>query len=69
MQAIASRISVTLNGFINLLQSLKEFKEYGPDKILNRLLKECANEIAPLLTLLLRKKYVILLENGSIITL
>ena len=59
MQAIASRISVTLNSFINLLQNLKEFKEYGPDKIPNCLLKECANEIAPLLTLLLRKKYVI----------
>ena len=50
MQAIASRISVTLNGFINLLQNLKEFKEYGPDRIPNRLLKERANEISPLAT-------------------
>ena len=47
-----SRISVTLNGVINLLQNLKEFKAYGLDKIPNRLLKEYAVEVTSSLTLL-----------------
>jgi len=47
-----SDISVTLNGVVNLLKNIKEHKVFGPDKIPNRLLKECATEIAPSLVLL-----------------
>ena len=47
-----SDISVTFNGVVNLLKNIKEHKAHGPDKIPNRLLKECATEIAPSLVLL-----------------
>ena len=47
-----SNISVTFNGLANLLKNIKEYKAHGPDKIPNRLLKECVTEIAPSLVLL-----------------
>ena len=47
-----SDISVTYNGVVNLLKNIKEYKAHGPDKIPNRLLKECATEIAHPLVLL-----------------
>ena len=47
-----SDISVTLNGVSKLLKSLKQYKVPGPDLIPNCLLKEAADEIAPVLTLL-----------------
>ena len=47
-----SDISVTYNGVVNLLKNIKEHKAHGPDKIPNRLLKECATEIAHPLVLL-----------------
>ena len=37
---------------MNLLKNIEEHKAHGPDKIPNRLLKECAVEIAPSLVLL-----------------
>ena len=49
---IISDISITHNGVVNLLKNIKVHKAHGPDKIPNRLLKECATEIAPSLVLL-----------------
>ena len=45
-------IHITEEGVIKLLIELNPYKASGPDGIPARLLKECANEIAPALTLL-----------------
>ena len=47
-----TEMHVTLNGVYKLLKELKQHKAPGPDLILNRLLKETAEDIAPTLTLL-----------------
>ena len=40
-------IEIALDGVVSLLQKLKPFKACGPDQILNRILKEVAEEITP----------------------
>ena len=45
-------ISVSVDGVANLLQNLNPHKASGPDGIPAYLLKECSNEIAPILTLI-----------------
>ena len=47
-----SPISVSVDGVANLLQNLNPHKATGPDGIPAYLLKECSNEIAPILTLI-----------------
>ena len=47
-----SKIEITLDGVVSLLQKLKPFKACGPDQIPNRILKEVTKEIAPALLLL-----------------
>ncbi len=48
-------IIVTENGVRKLLSNLKPHKAAGPDQIKPRILKECATEIAPILTSLFNK--------------
>ena len=47
-----SPISISVDGVANLLQNLNPHKATGPDGIPAYLLKECSNEIAPILTLI-----------------
>ena len=56
------RIEVTLQGVLNLLKSQNEDKAAGPDDIHPKLLKETANEMAPVFTHFLKQS----LSSGSI---
>lgn len=47
-----SHISISVDGVANLLQNLNPHKATGPDGIPAYFLKECSNEIAPILTLI-----------------
>ena len=49
-----SDITITLDGVFHLLQNLKTHKACGPDGILIQLLKETAEEVAPILSLIFR---------------
>ena len=51
-------IDITETGVLKLLQNLKPYKAQGPDNIHPRILKELAVEIAPSLTLIVRKSHV-----------
>ena len=43
-------ITISVNGVQNLLESLDVAKASGPNKIPTRILKLCASEVAPILT-------------------
>ena len=48
-------VAVTVESVEEILQSLKTNKAAGPDGVENRLMKECSEEMAPVLTELFRK--------------
>ncbi len=48
-------ITITSSGVLKLLTEVKTNKSTGPDELAPRLLKECAREITPLITLLFNK--------------
>ena len=50
-----NNINITLNGITNLLEDLKPHKSPGPDNLGPQLLKELAEDIAPLLLMIFRK--------------
>lgn len=50
-------IQITEAGVLKLLQNLKEHKACGPDNIKPKVLKEMANIVAPMLTLIFKKSY------------
>ena len=43
-------INISQNGVLKLLKNLKPHKATGPDELPARVLKECASELAPMLT-------------------
>ena len=55
-------ITVTTNGVKKLLEQLKPHKAAGPDRISNRVLKEAADELTPVITVLFNQS----LACGSI---
>ena len=55
-------IDITVNGIMKLLKGLNPNKATGPDDIPARILKICAPEIAPALTVIFRKS----LETGTL---
>ena len=55
-------INITLNGITKLLKNLNPYKAQGPDNISPRILKELADDIAPLLLLIYKKS----LETGEV---
>ena len=56
-------ITITLDGVLHLLLNLKTYKACGPDGIPIRLLKETAEEVAPILLLIFRAS----LKQGKIL--
>ena len=48
-------IDITLNGIVKLLKDLNPTKSPGPDNLSQKVLKETANEVGPLLLLIYRK--------------
>lgn len=50
-------IEITESGVLKLLQHLKVHKAAGPDQIRPRVLKEMANLVAPMLTVIFKKSY------------
>ena len=52
---VLDNINITLNGITKLLKDLKPSKSPGPDNLGPRLLKELAEDIAPLLLMIFRK--------------
>ena len=52
LQSVVAILNVLGLSLKVVLQNLKEFKAYGPNKVPNCLLKECVVEISPSLTLL-----------------
>ena len=55
-------ITVTENGVKKLLQQLKPHKASGPDRISNRVLRELADELAPIITFIFNQS----LQSGTI---
>ena len=53
--SVISDITVTEDGVLKLLKNIQTAKAPGPDSIPNRVLKECASELAPSITLLFQK--------------
>ena len=54
--------NITQNGIVKLLKNLNPYKAQGPDNISPRILKELADEIAPLLQLIYQKS----LDTGEV---
>ena len=50
-----SNITVTIEGTEKLLKNINVTKAVGPDNIPNRVLRECAHELAPIITLLFQR--------------
>ena len=48
-------INITLNGILKLLDNLQPHKASGPDQIHGKILKECKDEIAPILQIIFEK--------------
>ena len=55
-------IYITVNGVKKLLLKLNPYKAAGPDQIKHKILRECANEIAPIFTILFNKSLI----SGSV---
>lgn len=55
-------IEITENGIIKLLRNLNPYKAAGPDNISPRILKELAEDVAPILTIISNHSY----ETGEI---
>ena len=55
-------INITVNGVKKLLLKLNPYKATGPDQIKPRILRECANEIVPILTIIFNKSLI----SGSV---
>ena len=53
--SVISDITVTEDGVLKLLKNIQTAKAPGPDSIPNHVLKECASELAPSITLLFQK--------------
>ena len=51
-QPVIPDISISVDGVLNLLKTLDTKKASGPDQIPARILKLCAEEIAPILTVI-----------------
>ena len=62
MHPVVPDISISVDGVLNLLKTLNTKKAPGPDKILARVLKLCADEIASTLTVIFTQS----LNTGSI---
>ena len=54
--------TISSNGVLKLLRNLNPHKAQGPDDITSRFLKECAEEIAPALTLV----YEASIQQGTV---
>ena len=52
---VMEEINITLNGIIKLLKELNPYKSPGPNNLRPRVLKEPADDVAPLLLLIYRK--------------
>ena len=50
-------IDIHVNGVTKLLRGLKAHKATGPDEVSARLLKEAADQLAPILTTIFRASY------------
>ena len=59
---VTENIDITLNGVIKLLKDLNSTKSPGPDNLGPKVLKELADEVAPLLLLVYKKS----LETGEV---
>lgn len=53
----SDEIGMTCTGVEKLLRELNPYKRSGPDNIKPHMLKELASELAPVLTIILRKLY------------
>ena len=51
-------IDIQVNGVAKLLRGLKAHKVIGPDEVPARLLKEAADQLAPILTTVFRASYI-----------
>ncbi|MCG8047766.1 MAG: reverse transcriptase family protein, partial [Candidatus Thiodiazotropha endolucinida] len=59
---VMEELNITINGIVKLLKDLNPYKSPGPDNIGPRVLKELADDVAPLLLLIYRKS----LDTGEV---